>query len=52
MCVLRSKQTGHSNVRAVLRHCVLNKWLHPLRLRLSLRPLEKHMFGRYNIIDN
>ncbi len=31
MCVLRSEQPGHLNVRAVLRHCVPNKGLHPLR---------------------
>ena len=31
MCVLRIKQPGHLNVRAVLHHCVPNKGLHPLR---------------------
>ena len=31
MCVLRSERPGHLNVRAVLRHCVPNKGLHPLR---------------------
>ena len=31
MCVLRSEHPGHLNVRAVLRHCVPNKGLHPLR---------------------
>ena len=31
MCVLRSEQLGHLNVRAVLRHCVPSKGLHPLR---------------------
>ena len=31
MCVLRSEHPRHLNVRAVLRHCVPNKGLHPLR---------------------
>ena len=31
MCVLRSEQLGHLNVRGVLRHCVPNKGLHHLR---------------------
>ena len=31
MCVLRSEQPGQLNVRAVLRHFVRNKGLHPLR---------------------
>ena len=30
MCVLRSEQPGHLNVRAVLRHCVPNKGLRSL----------------------
>ena len=37
MCVLRSRQPGHSTVRAVLRHFVPNKGLHPLR-RLRVYP--------------
>ena len=37
MCVLRSRQPGHSTVRAVLRHFVPNKVLHPLR-RLRVYP--------------
>lgn len=32
----RGAQPGHSSVRAVLRHCVPPKGLHPLDLRLSL----------------
>ena len=28
---VRSEQTGHSNVRSVLRHCVPNKGVPPLR---------------------
>ena len=31
MCALRGEQPGHSNVRAVLRHFVPYKGLHPLR---------------------
>ena len=31
LCVLRSEQPGHLNVRAVLRHFVPYKGLHPLR---------------------
>ena len=37
MCVLRSRQPGQPNVRAVLRHFVPNKGLHPLR-RLRVYP--------------
>ena len=35
MCALRGEQPGHLNVRAVLRHTVPNKGLHPLPLDLS-----------------
>ena len=38
MCALRGRQPGHLNVRAVLRHFVPNKGLHPLR-RLHVYPL-------------
>ena len=31
MCVLRSEHPRHLNVWGVLRHCVPNKGLHPLR---------------------
>ena len=31
MCALRGRQPGQPNVRAVLRHSVPNKGLHPLR---------------------
>ena len=31
MCALRGRQPGHLNVRAVLRHFVPYKGLHPLR---------------------
>ena len=37
MCVLRSRQPGHLNVRAVLRHFVPYKGLHPLR-RMRVYP--------------
>ena len=37
MCALRSRQPGRLNVRAVLRHFVPNKGLHPLR-RLRVYP--------------
>ena len=37
MCVLRSLQPGQTNVRAVLRHSVPYKGLHPLR-RLRVYP--------------
>lgn len=37
MCALRGRQPGQPNVRAVLRHFVPNKGLHPLR-RLRVYP--------------
>ena len=37
MCVLRSRQPGRLNVRAVLRHSIPYKGLHPLR-RLRVYP--------------
>ena len=37
MCALRGRQPGQPNVRAVLRHFVPNKGLHPLR-RLCVYP--------------
>ena len=37
MCALRGRQPGQPNVRAVLRHFVPNKGLHPLR-RLRAYP--------------
>ena len=37
MCALRGRQSGQPNVRAVLRHFVPNKGLHPLR-RLRVYP--------------
>ena len=37
MCALRDRQPGQPNVRAVLRHFVPNKGLHPLR-RLRAYP--------------
>ena len=43
MCALRGEQPGHSNVRAVLRHCVPNKGMPPLRClrHLSQRTLQR-----------
>ena len=35
MCALRGRQPGQTNVRAVLRHFVPNKGLHPLRCHSS-----------------
>lgn len=37
MCALRGRQLGQTNVRAVLRHSVPHKGLHPLR-RLRVYP--------------
>ena len=47
-CVLRSEQPGHLNVRAVLRHFVPNKGLHPLR---CLRHQSRRDFQRKRSAD-